>query len=259
MAGDSRPGGTKISASAISRKMGVTPSYIHYLVKGKAPLSLERANEIADVVEMSRLTKAEFIRAVASSLAKKSQVAVLVSLAGKTESLFKFKEMDPSLLNELCQWYVFAVLGLMNCRHFKPDIEWMAKKLELNRQFVEDALDRLERTGAIERTPNGWQVKSEWLSFTQEFSFGQLAKLHTSYLTRAIIEMKKTLRDERSRRYISGTVLSVDPNKIADARKEIQRFRAKMSEFLSTSNDTEVYYLGVQLVPLTKKEDGDHV
>ena len=59
-------------------------------------------------------------------------------------------------------------------------------------------------------------------------------------------------RDPLMERDITSITIAINEDKIEEAKKEIKKFRMKMSEFLSEGPKTRVYNLGVHLIPLTK-------
>ncbi|MNL56226.1 hypothetical protein D3C87_1797040 [compost metagenome] len=53
-------------------------------------------------------------------------------------------------------------------------------------------------------------------------------------------------------RDISHITMAISPQNLPRAKEEIRKFRKKMAQLLEEGDASEVYLMGVQLVPLTR-------
>jgi uncharacterized protein (TIGR02147 family) len=51
----------------------------------------------------------------------------------------------------------------------------------------------------------------------------------------------------------TSITMAVEPARLPEAKKMIQRFRRRMAAYLNTGQGSEVYHLTVQLTPATRK------
>jgi uncharacterized protein (TIGR02147 family) len=111
-------------------------------------------------------------------------------------------------------------------------------------------LELLEfKNGKYKRTPNA-------LKTSDGFASRALRLSHEQSLRQAIDALAEVSLESRD---ITSITMAIDPRKIEGAKKLIRDFRRKISEYLEAGEATEVYNLNIQLVPVTKLEQGREV
>ncbi|MGZ3689175.1 MAG: DUF4423 domain-containing protein, partial [Bdellovibrionota bacterium] len=77
-----------------------------------------------------------------------------------------------------------------------------------------------------------------------------LRSYHQQNLRLAAISLE---RDPLAVRDISSLTMAIDPSEFEEAKRLIQQFKKKISTLFKSKNPTEVYTLGIQLFPVSKK------
>lgn len=171
---------------------------------------------------------------------------------------FKFNErkdyhfVPDETFSVLADWYHFAILALMDTASFKNDAKWIAKRLNISVFEATSAVAKLLNVGLIENKKGKLVKTNKNLTTSSDIESMALRESHKQSLKqaeRALDEVQIDLRD------ITSITMAIDIKKIAIAKKMIKEFRLKMSDFLESGPQTEVYNLNVQLVPVTKKGD----
>ncbi len=71
-------------------------------------------------------------------------------------------------------------------------------------------------------------------------------------LEKALTAIDVVPQDEKD---ITSMTMAIDESKIPEAKKRIKAFRRQLCEFLETGKQTRVFNLGIQLYPISKKNN----
>lgn len=236
----------RYSLRAMARDMGVSPAYLSQCFNGKKNISLERAMQLSHILGLSYeeqnglidKLKEQMKRAPARKVARASE-----SLAVVTEAVEWQRVLE--------QWYHLAILDLVTTDNFVPSVPWIAKRLGLTVPEAQEAVVRLEGLGLLKREGRQWSKINRRFHFPTDKSYYWVRSFHKQMIGKAIDELsQKTAESDFEKRDITGTTVAIDPRKIPQAKKMIQRFRTQLAEFLASGETTEVYQLNVQLFSL---------
>jgi uncharacterized protein (TIGR02147 family) len=236
------------SLRAFARDIGISPSFLSHLLKGEKSLSPDRAVEIARKIQMApkeaRLLANLSRLQAAKSEESKNLIQQDIDQIQKVYSSFEKLKLDQ--FSVISDWHHFAILELMDVEGFSSNPTWIAKRLYLSVTEVSLALDRMLALKMIEIRPNG-DFKKLKNNAVKDAPSEAIRKFHLQHLKNAAQAIEKRNYDER---HTSGITMAIDPQKLPQAEKMIQEFRAKMSAFLEGGKKKNVYHLAVQLFPL---------
>jgi len=161
---------------------------------------------------------------------------------------------DRALLEEdvfrmIADWHYLAVWSLAKVKNNQASPDWIAKRLGLTREQAEDAVERLIRLKLVRKAHGRLQRTSNSLSTTVDIPSAAIRKHHSQNLRLADESLQ---RDPVERREFGSVTMSVNPEKLAQAKAILLKTRKKISDLLETGEPTEVYTLSFQLFPLTK-------
>lgn len=151
----------------------------------------------------------------------------------------------------ISEWQHFAILSLIQTVNFTNDVEWIARRLGIGPQKVENSIQRLVDLGMLINENGHLKRAAARYTTSDNIASASLKQAHRSNLelaTNALDEVSLELRD------FMAMTSAVDPTKIADVKKLIREFRDKVSVLLDEGERTEVYKLCIQFFPLTKQE-----
>lgn len=155
-------------------------------------------------------------------------------------------------------WVDDALLELMRLPNFTANNKWIASQLAITVAEVNGTLERLEKSGYIDRTQKGWKcllssssniVES---SFTNE-SLKRYQRLLLEKSMRSLLECPKEERDHTS------IVVAMDANDLLEAKTRIKAFRRELMAFLERpeAKPSRVVALQTSFIPLTEIEPGE--
>ncbi len=240
------------SLRAFARDLGLAAPQLSSVMKGIKGISLKSAQRIAAILELSE-TEADAFQHSAIALhsrelkqRKKSQEA-LAKLIEKR----KFQTLNEPNFSLVNEWFYLSLLQLFELKDFQPSALWMATKLDLSKQEVEQALKQLALISLLKKTDDFYKPNQEFIktddvpSRTIRFHLQQMMKKASQALENQTI----TERD------FSSTVFSIDASQIGEFKKKIQQFREHFCEEASQGKKkTEVYNLSIQFFRITNKK-----
>lgn len=227
------------SLRAFARSLDIEPSALSQILRGKRKLSSKMTSRLAHVLDLSPIRVKNFIEFKDSS---KNEVN-------------DFKELTIDLFEVLSDWYHFAILELMNTKHFNGNPKWIAKSLGITINEVNISIDRLQRLEMLEINNDG-----AWKDLTGgKTNLGDPALTNQAFIRyqKKILALseKSLMGDSIDIRDHSGTTMAIDSSKIPEAKELTRKFRRKIGKLLTGENEDQVYQLQVSLFPLSKIED----
>lgn len=227
----------QFSLRAFAKMVEVNPGVLSRVLNGKRKLTFGLAVRIADALKLGPIEREKLYSFYLLDVELKK-----VDYADKELSLDCFTAMK--------EWYHYGITQLMLVDNFREDTKWLASVLNISELEVKLAIDRLIRLDVLDRDENGKLFKTKFhMSTSPDIAASGIRHFQKQILEKSIESLE---RDPLSDRDITSITLAINEDKIEEAKKEIKKFRMKMSEFLSEGPKTRVYNLGVHLIPLTK-------
>lgn len=225
------------SLRAFSRHLDIPPGRMSELLAGKRSITASLTKKIGDRLGISP---------------KKLNTITSISL----DRIQNKKNSDYLLLEEdsfslVAESIHFALLHLMETTNFSSDLDWIAKRLNVSKVEVKDALGRLARLGYAHKVEGSWKRKVNAIRSTTDIPSGAIRQFHRDALKQAEVALEEVSLEERD---FSSIMFAIDPEQLPQAKRLIQEFRRKMDKFFEGGKSREVYRLNLQLLPVTKKE-----
>jgi transcriptional regulator with XRE-family HTH domain len=225
------------SLRAFALKLGTAAGPLSQILKGKRRVSEQKANLILDRLEIP--------------LADRTQV--MARLSAPRESL---PDTSGQLLAEdqfklISDWFHYAILSLLHVKDFKNRPSWIAGRLGISENQVQDAIARMKRLGMIEETPQRkLRRRSPQYRTTDNVPSSALKRAHEQTLQlaqKALHEIPVGQRD-----FIHITV-PTSPEQLQKAKVYLRNAQDELCAILmDTTEKTEVYRLSFELFPLTR-------
>ncbi|XGC79791.1 DUF4423 domain-containing protein [Bdellovibrio bacteriovorus] len=230
----------RFSFRSLAKKVGISPGCLNELMHGKRPLSEFYANKIVLGLELDTNERNEIYSLIAT----------------RSRKFAVQKTLEDQELELITHWEHFAILNLFRMKNFQPEPQWIAERLGIPVEKAEQSLQLLMNLGFIKRKGNSIARAVASLSTTTDIPSQALVKAHISDLKKAIDVLQSTPPEIRD---FSSITMAINPEKIAEAKKYIKKFRRKFSILVEEGDQTEVYNLNIQFFPLTRpvKESSD--
>lgn len=216
------------SLRALSAKLDMDQSLLSKMLQGKRKFSNETAQKIASFLGVP--------------------LKQLISNSETSETSYELLKDDEFFI--ISSWHHFAILELIKTKNFKPNTDYISKKLSITKMDAERALERLMRFGFIEKKRGAYLLKkpsNTWLNFNETTSARKnlQRQLHNK-AAQAIEDIPFQLREH------SSLTVAVDPKLLPEIKQKITEFRRSLDKFIEENgSQKEVYNLCVSFFPLS--------
>ena len=229
------------SIRAFSKKLSMSHAAVSEIINGKRNVSEKLAERIADKLLLDPLQKETLLKNYKKN-GNKNIKNMRTALQLTADQYFIVSD-----------WCHFAILSLVRTDSFVSSVDWIAKRLNINKRVAKDAVSRLTRLKMLDTNSDGC-ISSTGKSFNSPDGIpnSSVRKSHAQNLDLARQSLEIDPIDIRD---FSAITMAIDTKKIPEARVMIRRFRDELCEFLESGNKDEVYKMCFQLIPITRTEE----
>jgi len=228
------------SMRAFARKLGISSSALSEILSGKRNVSYRMGERLLVQLGVDETEKNALLSSGESQDQKRSE---------KNQKAF---QIGLDQVRFLAEWYHFAILALVEVAGFRPDPEWISKKLGIGRSVAQSAWERLLRLGLLrQKNPEGDFVLTHHSWETPDHVADQ--SLRRSHADGLELAARSLLEDSIEERDFTSMTMAVNSERLPEARKLIRKFHQKMSELMESGERNEVYRFSVHLYPLTRE------
>jgi uncharacterized protein (TIGR02147 family) len=114
----------------------------------------------------------------------------------------------------------------------------------------------LIRIGLLKNEDGKWKKTHTKINFPTTSSQQSVRKFHQQMILKSINAFRSSKIEDFGMRDITGITMPVNSTRIPDARKQIQKFRRRLYDFLSQGECDTLYQLNVQLFSLLTTKSG---
>jgi len=244
----------RLSLRYLARKLGVSAPYLSKILSGQTPLPLARGRALAAELELDPVAVRTLERALLrerSANADTQENLILDVDATVPRLPSETFEAAPST-TALEEWYYLPILDLVTCPGFAP--AWIEERLGLRKEVAERAWARLQELGWVEKRDGKWAKLSKRIRFPAHRVDPSIQRHHVAMLGKAAEELKhRKLDEDFRRRLVLGASVATNEESFRRAEKYLEEALFKAVDMLANGRADRVYYLGLQLFPLTKK------
>lgn len=215
-------------------------STVSQLISGKRRAARKVINRICKSLGANPKLQYEFLEKASRIIKTEPQI----------NDVNNYQLMSDDAIEVLSNWYYFAILEIINIDNFQSSFTWIANRLSLTASEVKIAIERLTRLNLLKIEDN--QIKRTE-KFLTTYIPGQTTSTQKEFQKQvlrmaldAIDDIPIELRD------MTNMTMSIDIDKIAEAKKMITKFRRELCTFLEDGERTRVFQLGIQLYPISK-------
>jgi uncharacterized protein (TIGR02147 family) len=242
---------TSYSLRAFAKSLDLAAPHLSGILSGKKGLSKGAAERIAGALNWSATESSVFVNLVEaqhsrSKRGKRDAEHRLQSLA--VQGAFQTVELEQFKL--VSDWQHFAILQLFELDSFKSDAKWIAERLNIAETDSAQALDRLEKSGLIQRGKKKWSLTQKFVATPNVPSSAIRNNLH-QMMKKASDALESQAIDERD---FSALLMPIDRARLGEAKTWIQEFRRNFCSQMDRSvQKNSVYCLSVQFFRVSDK------
>ena len=226
----------RYSLRAFARFLSINPSSLSQILSGKRPLSKKS------------------VQGICQKLSAKPQDLKAFGLF-KTGQVVDENYLQVSLdtFAVISDWYHYAILELTFVSGFKADPKWISKKLSITTEEAKSTVERLKRLGLL-LEENGSLIKSSKLLTNRSDVNTSAAhkELQRQVIEKALLSVDECAAEEKD---ITSMTMAIDISNLERARELTRKYRREMCSLLEDGEQTQVYNLGIQLYPISKKQE----
>lgn len=239
------------SLRAMAKQLGLSPSTLSEVIKGKRNLSYERGSSLGlklgltgkEQEYFSLLVQVENTKDMEMKEALQTQLEVI-------NPNRKVQNLSMDLFRTIADWHHTAILYLSEIQGFSFTPREIAKKLSISPFEAEEAVDRLLRLELLKKTKDGKYEQPPAFLFESTVHNESLRKFHRQTLEKAIQSLQTQTPKEK---IVRTETFAIDASLLPKADDLTEEYVAKMKKLFSKSKKkNEVYHLGIQLFNLLK-------
>lgn len=230
------------SLRAFARSLGISPTMLSQILKGKRPITVQSALKIADALPLANEERQRFINS-------SYDAGEVVKVAGDDWRSY-FVDMDPNDFRLISDPIHFAILALSGLKDRVWDAEWIAKKLGTAKENAEDAMNRLKNLNLVEVKGNSFDQSTSPRRVRSPVSETAIQNYHLSILQKAIDSLTK---DPVEQREFNAVTMAISSSKLEAAKELTVRYLENIHSLLDNSEEKDkVYTIAVQIFPFSR-------
>jgi uncharacterized protein (TIGR02147 family) len=241
----------RYSVRAFARTLGLNVSTVSEILSGKKVPSYRATQKILSVLDLSQEQHDEFLDSIAQAQRKRGLVR-LNPVFRRFKKQIANRELSLELFQVISEWHHYAIMMLTTIDGFKRDYNWIARQLDITPVDAANALDRLLKVGLLKDDDGVLKLWTPYFTTAdKQISTSALRNHQRAVLEKAIHSLENDPIDTRS---MTSRTMSIDSDKIPEAKKRIETFTAELNQFLDSGRKNSVYELGICLYPLQKNQ-----
>lgn len=245
------------SLRALARDVNLSPSYLSKILSGKKEFPIHRLDDFVKHLHIDDIGQ-ELIKKSLDVSTKNNNASIRLdkdlSNAQDNNLSQNYEMLSKDKFFLLSDWTYLAIMDLVSCANFKPEITSIAKRLGISMTRTQDAVERLFNSGCLFKEEDGaWKKNIKKIRFPNNKANPLFRNFHRKTMVHSIEKFQEHTRDsDFEKRLLSGMFVAGNPENFSEAKKILNEAIFKASEVLQSGEPTEVYHIGIQAIPWTK-------
>ncbi len=209
---------------------------------------------LSKIMREERSPGKEFIAKVGERLGLSEEEILRFQKRKASAKKMDYFVIDDEVFGAIADYKYDVLVELIKTEDFKPDFQWLGRKIGCSAKAVEGYVEVLVSLGFLEITPNGeWRdtTKGSCL-FVPSLPESKPRKKYQKELLEVSAKSLEGVPD--SQRVHTSMIMASNRKKIEEAKKMIIKFRDKLCAFLEDCDDKEVIFcLQTSLFPVIEE------
>jgi uncharacterized protein (TIGR02147 family) len=241
-------GNPAYSMNAFARDLGLYPSHLHDILRGRKGLSAATAKRIGFKLLADPEERRMFVDQVIASCSRGGQEKDRARRRLVAKRKLVDEELNADMFAIIKDWHHSAVREYVRVHGKRFKAETAARFLGLSVKTVRESTERLLRVGLLKKKPHLIATDPTFHAPVGVPSFAK--KLH--HLQLLEIARRAYLTQEFGRRDFMSSTLAIDSAKLPEAKKLIREFHANMNKLLCEKKSDDVFAFSTQLFSLER-------
>ena len=245
---------SRYSLRAFAAFLNLDPSALSRILSGKQELSIKAGMVAVKKLQLSKNDGRRFMQSLIERRRRKEAAHIGKQVAAPDLRPTPF-ELTPQLYAKVAKLPYLGFLELTFTENFKSDPHWIANRLGMNLDEVNEMIEILLKAGLLRREGAKLVNSNIHITAIQAKETNSIRQgLQEEILNEAIRSLR---HDSFERRAHYGMTMAVDASKIQYAQKRIREFIEVLNDELAGDSLSEVYQLGIQFFPLSGPVSGE--
>lgn len=232
---DRKERNTKYSLRSFSRDLNISSGRLTNLLKGRDIPGPETIEKIASILKLGPEELEELKN-------------VLAAHKYMRRGLGFSRQLNKEEFKEISDWKTWCIYTLFQSSDFIPTYSWLKQKIHLPEDEISQSLKKLKNLGLIDIDGDFYKLVCENVTTTNDVPSPEIRKFHKEFINKGIDALDVVPVEIRD---ISSLTLCINPGKLAEFKKMLADFRAKVNEIAKEDEDSsELYQLNIQFFPM---------
>lgn len=250
----------KFSLRLMAKQLGISHSFLSQVLSGKKQFPLDRIDALIDVLELDEFAKRRLLENVIDEQIDdwKTKSKALGEHLEQTVTHSKlsvrvYEEIPPSKMSLVNPWFNMAILDLVESQDFSVNYSWISKRLGVSTFQAQAAWAFLTEQKFVIEDNGRWKKSDLYLRMPVLKSSEPIRQHYLQILGKMEEQLKKKTSDaDLKRRMIVGATCTANSQKLDEVKQYLEDSLYIAAEELAEGDCSEVYYLMVSAIPLTK-------
>ena len=233
---------SKFSLRAFAKKLEITPSAASEIMKGKRTISEKLAKKISTRLKLNPTESSIFFSRFEDNSRKIKKI-----LTTNVQEKSILQDNDYEVVSH---WSTFAILSILKLDDFKSDTQWIATRLGIDAEQVEDSLRKLLKLKMINYNEEGKLQRAEKYYSSSDDKTNYFVRNHhisdLNIIKKCIETLSPELRD------LSNLTFPANPETLQEIKVILRTMHDEIAMIMGQGTKKEVYKICTYLFPLTK-------
>lgn len=243
------------SLRAFARQIGLAPTSLSQVVSGKKNLSIARALNVANNLQLNAKDTDYFLLLVQLQTTKdpvlKEKIMNQISVLNPRG---KVSDLSVEYFKLISDWYHFGILMLTELKDFEFTFGNIAKRLNIHKFEAEAAVRRLLELELLEvnpKNPKRYRRTKGPLLVKSEVPNQAVRNFHRQILNRALESVDSQTPQEK---LIGSEMIAISDETLPKLNELMEEFFSKAIQLSkNVKKPNHVYHVGVQIFNLSKE------
>lgn len=235
----------RYSLRSFAQFLQVHPAELSMIFKGKRNLSLNSALKVAKAMGLNQQESEHLLKIVQKE--KVNKLNLDFSFLEKTEII----PIDIERFAQVCNWYHFAILNLIDTRAFIWSAAEISRRLGISVSEANMAMDDLLKSGLVEIEQKNRRLLAKAVQVHSQYPSHTIRKYHRQMIEKSLIALDEVRIDKREYQSI-GFVTNAES--LESIKTEIRNFSQHIAKKFHKTGGKDVYQIQVNLFPISKEQ-----
>tara|TARA_B100000749_G_scaffold280899_1_gene280954 strand:+ start:29184 stop:30005 length:822 start_codon:yes stop_codon:yes gene_type:complete len=245
---------SRYSLRSFAKALHVSAGNLSDIMNGKRPLTYKTAQKIVNNISISPDDEKLFMGSVVNEQLHRSLDRTDPKIRNLKRT-FETRTIDVDIYRLISDWYHLAIMEMVFLPDFRLDPNWIGKQLNISPLQARSALDRLLELGLLVDDGTNITKRDEYISLQRRPGLNTNSAQISKQKQVREMSIQSLENDPLEERAMTTVTMCIDPDKMEEARKRIEKFNKSMCQFMTNGKRERVYIMEVSLFPVQRKSE----